>query len=420
MTGQKYQTLKGFRDLLPEEAALKQQVIDSLRQTFESFGFQPLETPTLEYASTLLGKYGKEADKLIYVFKDRGNREVGLRYDLTLPTCKVLGINGNFIPLPFKRYQIQNVFRAEKPQKGRFREFTQCYFDIFGFDSAVADAEIILVTWTALKKLGLENFKININSRKILFSLLEKSGIKERRDHLSILQSIDKIDKKGEEEVRKELLGKGFNQKLIDRLFKTIKNVAPDEELQEIFSFLSKNNVPQNDYIFNPCMVRGLDYYTRTIIETYENSSRLGSISGGGRYDKLVEHLGGPQITGTGSTIGLDRILEIMKEKNITLPGIKHSVSLLVTVFSKELEEKSIQAASFLRSTGVGAELFLDSGQKLDKQLKYANRKKIPYVLIIGPDEVKSKRVVLKRMATGDQKKVSLSQVESQMTSSAD
>ncbi len=404
-------TLKGFRDLLPREAIIKQQVIERLKKTFEEFGFQPLETPTLEYADVLLGKYGQEADKLVYTFKDKGGRKVGLRYDLTVPVCKVLALYQNQIPLPFKRYQIQNVFRAEKPQRGRFREFTQCDIDTFGIESPLADAEIIQVIYAALKNLGFKEFVVNINSRQVLFQLLEQAGINEKGRQLSVLQSIDKLDKKSQEEVEAELAEKGFSSQEIKSIFQAINKAEPNEELKQIFQFLKTNKIPERFWQFNPKMVRGLDYYTRAIFETYVTRPKIGSITGGGRYDKLVAQLGGPEITGTGSTIGLERIVEVIKDQQLW-PELKtNPTKVLVTIFSPELLEKSIEATNQLRTAGINTELYLDPNKKLDKQLKYADRKGIPYVLIIGPDEIRQKKALLKDFSSGQQFLLSLPEI---------
>ena len=404
------QTLKGFRDLLPPDAAIKKKAVLILSQTFEQFGFQPLETPTLEYASTLLGKYGEEADKLVYTFKDRGAREIGLRYDLTVPVCKVLAIYQNELPLPFKRYQIQNSFRAEKPQKGRFREFTQCDVDIFGVKNWLADAEIITVTYKALKNLGFSQFVINISSREVLTRILDNSEITDDKLKLSVMQTIDKLGKKSKEEVELELKNKGIEAEKIKNIFSEIENAKPNEELLNIFSFLEKNGIKKDFFTFSPFMVRGLDYYTRTIYETYVTEPKIGSLTGGGRYDNLVKQLGGPDITGTGTTIGLERIIEVIKELNLWNEITTSVTKVLVTVFSKELLDNSIKMASQLRTAEISAELFLDPEKKLDKQLKYADKKGIPWVIIIGPEEQKQNKIVLKNLKTKKQEIISIDQ----------
>lgn len=416
--GKKPQTLRGFRDLLPKEALIKQRAIAILRETFELFGFQPLETPTLESADLLLGKYGPEADKLVYLFQDRGGRKVGLRYDLTVPVGKVLALYRNQLPLPFKRYQIQNVFRAEKPQRGRWREFTQCDIDTFGVQSPLADAEIIQVIYTSLTNLGLKDFLIQINSRQVLFNLLARAGINEKNRQLSVLQSIDKLEKKSPKAVEAELAHKGLSSQEIRAIFQAIKRSEPDEELKEIFRLLKINKIPERFWQFNPKMVRGLDYYTRAIFETVVTKPKIGSITGGGRYDHLIAQLGGPEITGTGSTIGLERIIEVIQEEQLWSGLEINPTKVLVTVFSPELREKSIEVANQLRKAGINTELYLEAEKKLEKQLKLADRKGIPYVLIFGPEELKKKKFILKDLRQRKQKELSFPEILTALKSS--
>lgn len=279
----KQQTLKGFRDIMPEGAVIRQKAITILRQTFESFGFLPIETPTLEYTDVLLNKYGEEADKLVYTFEDLGGRSVGLRYDLTVPVARFLASHQNEIVYPFKRYQIQNVYRAEKPQRGRYREFTQCDIDIFGLSSPLADAEIVLIAYTALKNLGFDKFSIEINDRKLLSQLFNQIKITEKDQQMSILQSIDKLDKKGEKAVTKELESKGFAAELIEKVLGKLEKLTPSSDLDLIFEFLEKSGVKENYYQFNPSLVRGLDYYTGPVFEAVVTRPDIGSIGGGGQ-----------------------------------------------------------------------------------------------------------------------------------------
>jgi histidyl-tRNA synthetase len=398
-------TLKGFRDLLPQEAVLKQQVVNCLIATFESFGFQPVETPTIEYSQTLLGRYGKNAEKLVYTFKDRGGRSVGLRYDLTVPICKVMGMYQNKITTPFKRYQIQNVFRADKPQRGRYREFTQCDIDIFGVDSPFADGEIIAVTYTALINLGFKQFTININSRKILYQILKNSSISDKSKQLKTLQIIDKLDKKPKKAVEEEL-SMVVSSKTARSVFCEIEKAKPNKELQAIFNYLEMCKVPPQYYQFRPFLVRGLDYYTGAIFETTVSEPKIGSITGGGRYDNLVSTLGGPDISGTGTTIGLERIIEAMKENHLW-EKLSVKKSVLVTIFSPGLEAESISLSQTLRQKGINVELYLDSSARLEKQFKYADRKKIDWVVVIGPNEAKKGKVILKNLENRSQELLS-------------
>lgn len=399
----KPQTLKGFRDFLPEEMAIRQKVIDTLRKVFESYGFQPLETPSLEYSSTLLGKYGDEADKMVYTFKDKGGREVGLIYDLTVPVSKVLALYSQKIPLPFRRYQIQRIWRAEKPQKGRYREVLQCDVDSFGVASPLADAEIVAIIYNSLKALGFEKFTIRINSRQVLFKLMDDLGIKQKNQQLSILRTIDKLDKTDISKVKTELEQKGFSSKMVARLLYLIKVAKPDANLAELFNYLKWLGVNEKFWKFDPILVRGLDYYTGPVFETYVEKPKIGSITGGGRYDDLIATLGGPNIPATGTTIGLDRICDVIKEQNLWAGVSPAPTKVLVTVFSPEYLKKSIEVTLLLRCNKVNTELYLDPKVKLDKQLKYANQKGIPFVLILGPDEVKNETATIKNMETGKQ-----------------
>jgi len=402
----KIQTLKGFRDFLPEEMAIRRKVINAFEKVFRSFGFEPLETPALEYASVLLGKYGKEADKLVYTFKDKGGREVGLRYDLTVPTARFLAQYWGRIPLPFKRYQIQPVWRADKPQRGRYREFTQCDIDIFGSGSPLADAEIIALAYFSLKKLGFEKFKIRINSRPVLFNILESAGIKEKNNQLPVIQTIDKLDKKPKEEVVKELEEKGFSTKAIKKIFGGINKAQPDDFLQQVFDMVDDFGVDRNYYEFDPTLVRGLDYYTGPIFEAVVEKPKIGSIAGGGRYDKLISQLGGPDIPATGTTIGLDRICDVISELDLFKEEFQEQPKFLITVFNKKLLQRSLQVFSLLREEGISSFVFPDPKKDLNAQLSYANRKGIRFVLIVGPKEAKKSLVILKNMKTGDQTEI--------------
>jgi len=394
------QTLKGFRDFLPETMAVRNYVKNLFIEVFDTFGFEPLETPTLEYASTLMGKYGKEADKLVYNFQDQGERQIGLRYDLTVPTAKVLAIYSNQIPMPFKRYQIQSVWRADKPQKGRYREILQCDIDTFGTSSPIADAEIVAVISTVLQKLNFKKYSIRINSRNVLKNILEKSNIK--NDQKSALQSLDKFQKIGEEGVRKELISKDFTQAQIDSLFKYIKIAQPDENLQAVFNAIDVLGVSKNAYVFDPTMVRGLDYYTGTIFETYVEEPKIGSITGGGRYDNLIEVLGGPSTPAVGTTLGLDRIVDCIIELDLLPELPKTKVKVMVANFGQDTTNQSLELTSLLRQNNIST-FFYPDADKIGKQFKYASSKNIPFVALIGSDEAAKNEVTLKNMTTGDQ-----------------
>lgn len=404
----KPQNLKGFRDFLPEVMIVRNYVKNLLIETVEKFGFLPLETPTLEYASTLMGKYGKEADKLVYAFKDNGDREVGLRYDLTVPTAKVLAIYQDKISYPFKRYQVQPSFRAENPQKGRYREFTQFDIDIFGPQSPVNDAEIISIIYNILEKLNFKKYSIRINSRQVLYQILDTCNIK--NDQNSVLQSLDKFQKIGEDGVKKELISKGLDFTSIDSIFKYIKTAQPDEYLKSVFDKLDAFEIPKTAYVFDPTLVRGLDYYTGPIFETYVEEPKIGSITGGGRYNNLISTLGGPNVPAVGTTLGFDRLIDCILELNLLPQITKNKTKILVANFSSETENESIKLVSKLRENNISAIVYPNS-EKIGKQIKYALDLGIKFVSIIGPDEAKNNQIMFKNLETSEQKLVNFEEL---------
>lgn len=402
-------TLKGFRDFLPEEARKRQYAVDIIRQTFELYGFEPLETPTLEYAELLLGKYGAEADKLVYTFTDSGDREVGLRYDQTVPTARVLAQYQNQLPKYFRRYQIQNVFRAEKPQKGRYREFTQCDIDIFGTTEPLSDAEIIACTYQAFKNLSFETVKIKINDRAILFDSLIQFAT-DKVSVLSVIQSIDKLDKMSQDYVVAELIKKGLSDQIAGKIISTINNATISANLKQIVTIASQLGVPQMDILFSPTLARGLDYYTGMIFEVSVPEYGTNSLAGGGRYDKLIGQLGGIDIPAVGIAFGFDRIVEAADKLNlIKLDNL--GTQVLVTVFNKSLLASSLTIIEKIRLQNISSEIYVNPEDKLDKQLKYADKKGIPYVIIIGPDEEKNNQVTLKNMTTNEQQTIAVDEL---------
>ncbi len=402
------QTLKGFRDFLPSDMYVRNYVKNTLTELFENCGFQPLETPALEYSSVLKGKYGSETDdKLGYFFKDNGDREVGLRYDLTVPTSKVLAIYNNQLPLPFRRYQIQPVWRAENTQKGRYREFIQCDIDIFGTTSPIADAEIISIIYQGVKKLGFKNATIKINSRSVLSAILSQSGISERQN--SVLQSLDKLDKIGENGVKDELISKGLDNSQIDQLFKYIKQSQPDENLKQVLDLLKDFGLPQNSYIFDPTLVRGCDYYTGTIFEVQVPEAN-GSIGGGGRYDNLVATLGGPQIPAVGFAFGFERIIDVIKKLQLLPDNQTNKIKVLVANLGPETQTNIINLTSTLRDNNISSIIYPDN-DKLGKQIKYALNLGISYLVIIGTDEASNNQITIKNLTTSEQKLVSIEEL---------
>ena len=391
---------KGFRDFLPEKSLQRNFLIEKLKTLFERFGFDPLETPTLEYAEVLLGKYGEEADKLIYIFEDRGGRKLGLRYDQTVPLARVVSQYQN-LPKPFKRYQIQSVFRAENPQKGRFREFIQADIDIVGEESLLAEVEIIAASLKIFKELGFKKTKIFINDRKNFENLDKK-----------VISAIDKLEKVGEEKVIEEIAKtKAISNNEAKATLDQIKNKKPTETILKLFSLLKTYDLKEEeDFAFKPTLARGLDYYTGIIFEAVDDNYKGGSLGGGGRYDNLIGIFLKNSIPACGFAFGFDRLLEAGNELNL-FPKKSTSTKVLVSIFSKNFIEKSIKVAAFLREKNINTELFLNPEKKLDKQLKYADKKGIPYVLILGEEEVKKNVVKLKDLKTGKQQELALEQL---------
>lgn len=395
------QNLKGFRDFLPSEKRQRDWVAAKIKTVFERFGFEPLETPTLEYASLLLGKYGKEADKLVYTFEDRGGREVGLRYDQTVPTARVLGQYSNQLPKYFRRYQIQNVFRADKPQAGRFREFTQCDCDIFGSTSTVADAEILAVFYSVYAELGLDSLVIELNDRQTLLATLSPF-VTPNVDVFSIIQSIDKLDKLSAAEVATELMAKGLTSQQANDCIGELDNVAISENLKEIEDRAIALGIPAKNLKINPSLARGLDYYTGMIFEGKLPEYGVGSIGGGGRYDSLLGDLTGLQMPAVGFGIGFDRTVEatLAQGKIPTNP----TTQVLVTLFddSDESIQAALTTAQALRSAQIATEI-VPAPDKLAKQFKLANQKQIPFVVVVGENERAENKIQLKNMANGIQ-----------------
>lgn len=396
----KPQTLKGFRDFLPRETKKRQYVINTLKAVFELYGLEPLETPALEYENVLLGKYGEEGDKLMYRFKDLGGRKVALRYDQTVPLARVVAQYQNQLPMPFKRYQIQPVWRGENPQKGRFREFLQVDADIVGSSSPLADAETIVVATKVLEELGFSDYKIFINDR-IIFEGLPKQ----------LITSIDKLKKIGKEDVAKELVDKGV-VKTADEATLLLDSIIvnkPTERLSKIFSYLETFLVKKSQFEFSPTLARGLDYYTSTIFEIEIEGYSAGSVCGGGRYDNLIGIFAGKQIPAVGFSFGFDRLIEAIEKLNLFQQSVSESsTKVLVTVFNPDLLNKSLEVTTLLHGMRIDSELYLNENTPLEKQLKYADKRGIPFAVIIGPEEALRNEVTLRNLKTRQQKTVSV------------
>ncbi len=398
------QTLKGFRDFLGAESRKRQYVKDTLQKVFESYGFEPLETPALEYEEILMGKYGEEGDKLMYRFEDNGERRVALRYDQTVPTARYVAQYQNQLPFPFKRYQMQPVWRAENTQKGRYREFLQCDADIVGVNSALADAEVIAVLQKGLEALGFGNTKILVNDRGVFEGL-----------PMNAIITIDKLKKIGEDGVVDELVARNISKSREEayNLLQSITKKEPTERLREIFETLEQFGISKKNATFSPTLARGLDYYTGMIFEIEIPEYPAGSVAGGGRYDELIGMFlpAGRQVAAVGFAIGFDRTLEAMEALDLFPKTLSESAAkVLVTVFNKELEEKSLELSSRLRSNNIAVELYLDPGAKMEKQLKYADSKGIPFAIILGPEEVEKNVVTLKDLKERSQQLLPIDQ----------
>ncbi len=381
----KAQTLKGFRDFLPKDAKKREYVINTLKKVFESYGFEPLETPSLEYEEILAGKYGAEGDKLMYKFEDNGKRKVALRYDQTVPLARVVARYQNELPMPFKRYQIQNVWRAENTQKGRYREFMQCDIDTVGSPSLFADAEIVSCALEAVKKLGFKNAKVLVNDRSVFKNLKPV-----------FVSAIDKLEKIGKETVTKELIQKGMNKPDAQKLIDSFDDNKPVSNVISLFETLEKLGLEKNkDFLFKSSLARGLDYYTSTIFEIICDDYPYGSLAGGGRYDNLIGIFAGKQIPAVGISFGFDRVIEAMDELNLFPAGL----SVTKVLVTNTNEKKALEIAEELRENEIDTEIYLEE-KDLEKQLKYADKKDIPFAIIFDKDKLILKDMIRRTQET--------------------
>jgi histidyl-tRNA synthetase len=419
------QRLKGFRDFLPETMALRRHVMGAFEQVFQRYGFLPWETPSLELAETFDGKTGPEAQTLMYRFTDRGDREVGLRYDLTVPLARVVGLHPN-LPMPFKRYHIAPVWRYERPQRGRFREFWQCDVDTVGSSEPSADAEILAVVAECLDAVGFSEYRILLNNRKALSALARFSGASPEQAG-DIYRSIDKLGKIGPEGVREEMLARGLtpeaagrvlelvslrgeNAELLDALERRLagdpEGVAGVREMRAVLDLLPCFGVDASSRCtVDPSLARGLDYYTGIVFETEVDEPKVGSVTGGGRYDDLVGSFAGRRLPTVGTALGLERIMEVIEELHLLQPP-RAGADVLVTVFDAASVPDALKLTRELRRAGVRTEVYLGPPGNLRKQLAHADKLGIPRVLIAGPDERSRDEVTLRDMVSGEQRSV--------------
>lgn len=412
------QVLKGMRDFLPEQMLLREQIIGVLRAVFERYGFEPIETPVVEYLETLTGKYGED-EKLIYQFKDRGDRDVGLRYDLTVPLARYIANHRSKLTFPFKRYHIAPVFRADRPQAGRYREFWQGDVDIIGTRSMIADAELIAIWAEVLTALNVSNFVIQISHRRLLQSLAELAGVPTEQA-ATVYRAIDKRDKLGREGVREELRRAEIPAPAAEEILDLVELHGPPQEvlselrarlaggamaeaaladLEALFQHLTTLPIGPHQYVLNPALARGLDYYTGPVFEVTVKEPNIGSLGGGGRYDHLIGMFLGEEIPATGASLGLERLFDVISELKL-LESPRTVSRVLVTIFSVELIGTSLGLVTQLRQAGTPAEVYLGAKYKLGDQLQYAGKKGIPLAAIAGPEEVQAGTVTLRHMAT--------------------
>ncbi len=436
--------VKGTRDFGPEQMSKRLFIFGTIRQTFRRFGFQPIETPSLENLSTLTGKYGDEGDQLLFKILNSGDfagglteadlaggskkltpkiAEKGLRYDLTVPFARYVVMNRHTLTIPFKRYQMQPVWRADRPQKGRYREFYQCDADVVGTDSLLCEAEIVLMVHEVMRNLGIQHFTLKINNRKILAGIAEAIG--RAGDEGVLAVAIDKLDKIGPEKVADELRERGFsdeNLAALQPLF-TI-NGTPGEvlaslkiwltgsemaqrgiaELEETLDMVTQLGLENPQLELDVTLARGLSYYTGAIFEVKANGVSIGSISGGGRYDNLTGAFGMPGLSGVGISFGVDRIYDVMDELNLFPASTGQGTQVLLACFDADGRAVALPLLTRLRAAGIPAELYPDLA-KVKKQLDYANARQIPYVVLVGSDEVQSGQLSVKNMVTGEQTK---------------
>jgi histidyl-tRNA synthetase len=449
---------KGTRDFSPEEMVKRNFIFDTIKSVFRKFGYQEIQTPSMENLETITGKYGDEGDKLIFKILNSGDflskvspeelqvgdakkltnkvSEKALRYDLTVPFARYVVAHQNDISLPFKRFQIQPVWRADRPQKGRYREFYQCDADVVGSESLLNEAEFVLIYQEALSQLGLKDFSILINNRKILSGIAEIIGKPELIIDMTV--AIDKLDKIGLDGVKKELLERGFTQSDIEKLqpiielkgsnsekMLALKKVLASsdigqkgiEELETIFSYIQQLQTPNAtlpNVALDITLARGLNYYTGAIFEVKSNEVAMGSIGGGGRYDDLTGMFGLKNLSGVGISFGADRIYDVLEELNAFPKNTNESTKVLISNFDEAAEKFALPLLSQLRAAGIATELYPQAA-KLKKQLGYADAKHIPYVILIGSEEMASGLLSLKNMHTGEQSTLSLQAIVDQL-----
>jgi histidyl-tRNA synthetase len=424
----KPRVLSGFKDRLPSEAIKKRDILEKLIGVFEGFGFVPIETPHLEHADILVKRGSEEIQKELYRFKDHGDRDVALRFDLTVPLARYAAQHRGELKFPFKRYAIGNVFRGERAQAGRYREFTQCDFDFLGSDSVASDAEIAAVISGGFEALGIEKFKISVNNRKIMNAYAKKLGVDDRIE--DILRVIDKLDKIGRDRVQEELISSGLDsevaQKLLDfttlkesecGFYDALESLRKDEELKEgidelleFYELLESSGVDKSRFEIDFSIARGLAYYTGIVYESrLLEYPEIGSVASGGRYDDLTSNFSKESISGVGASFGIDRLMAAL-DKLGCLEERNTTADILCVNFGEKELRYILKAASFLRSGGIKVEVYPDS-MKLKKQFDFADKKGFEFVLIAGESEIEKESFLLKNMKSGEQKEMKIDEI---------
>ncbi len=394
-----------MRDFLPADVRKRNYVIGIIKQVYESYGFEPLETPSVENLETLMGKYGDEGNQLVFKILKRGEKldlanasaesdlsDLALRYDLTVPLARVVANNKNDLPKFFKRYQIQPVWRADRPAKGRFREFYQCDVDCIGSTSMVVEAEIISAACDILTKLGFNDFTVRINHRQLLSQMVLDAGIENETD---ALVALDKLDKIGAEGVRKELIERGIAEDSVDKFLAAVVGNSTNEDLDAVLRLCGERPVK-----IDPSLARGLSYYTGTIMEI-NVPDLAGSLGGGGRYDGLIGMFGKEQIPACGFSLGLERILVVMEERGMFPPEIAESTpaDVMVTIWNEETIADSLKLANELRASGLRVTVY-PQADKEDKQWKYANSIKVPWICTVNATDIAEGMVSFQNLVT--------------------
>jgi len=452
MASIKPSTPKGTRDFSPTEMVRRNFIFDTIKSVFRKYGYQQIETPAMEKLDTLTGKYGEEGDKLIFKVLNSGdfitdakidNSNINLnykkltpqisgkalRYDLTVPFARYVVMHQNEITFPFKRFQVQPVWRADRPQRGRYREFYQCDADVVGSPSLLNEAEFIMIYDEALSKLGLKDFTVKINNRKILSGIAEVIGKADKIIDLTV--AIDKLDKIGLDGVIKELLEKGFSAEDIEKLkpvillegsnsikLESLREALKDsatglkgcDEIETVFTYIDSCKLQNATLELDITLARGLNYYTGAIFEVKTNEVAMGSIGGGGRYDDLTGMFGLKDLTGVGISFGADRIYDVMDELNLFPADTNQTTKVLICCFDSEGEKYALPLLHNLRQHNINSELY-PAGAKIKKQMEYANNKHIPYTILIGSDEMQSGLLAFKNMDSGLQEKLDAKEI---------